>query len=236
MNVVIEAGVLVGSIFVEKNLGRGAEMKACQMKRKGFTLIELLVVVAIIAVLISMLLPALQSAREQAKMVMCMNNFRQIGLGATYYMNDHSDYFPATQTGNCAYWQYEVKRAFGVKVAVYGETQLHRMFICPTAESPQFSQFYYYKVAYKPSPTSRWGLIGEGFSTQLSSFRIEPEKVVFATEGVPICDGYFYAWNEALFQSHPYSISYRHSKKVNVLWADIHVSTPRFVSVNSFSY
>ena len=65
------------------------------MKRKGgFTLIELLVVVAIIALLISILLPSLSRARELAKRAVCSANLRGIGQGAHIYANDNQEWFP----------------------------------------------------------------------------------------------------------------------------------------------
>lgn len=60
-------------------------------RRAGFTLIELLVVVAIIALLISILLPALTRAKEQAKITVCLANMRSIGQGATGYWLDFDD-------------------------------------------------------------------------------------------------------------------------------------------------
>ena len=59
-----------------------------QIRLKGFTLVELLVVISIIAVLLAILIPSLNKAKEQAKKIVCQNNMRQIGLGAHAYSLD----------------------------------------------------------------------------------------------------------------------------------------------------
>jgi len=74
-------------------------------RARAFTLIELLVVVAIIALLMGILMPALQRAKEQSRKVACANNLKQIGLSMHMYANENDGKLPLNRSG---YWLWDI--------------------------------------------------------------------------------------------------------------------------------
>ncbi len=118
--------------------------------KSGFTLVELLVVIGIISVLIAMLLPALNKAREAANRVACASNLRQMGQGVMLYTNEYRGYLPcATATDSADFYGPYYYDSFITQIAhVLGQLNndphgIHgsptsRMYICPTDTSPYY--------------------------------------------------------------------------------------------------
>ena len=121
-------------------------------KHGGFTLVELLVVIGIIAVLVGILLPALNKARRQAQITQCLSNERQLALTLNQYMRDNKGkMFPYYDPGTTAIYWFEIvlpylnRAASKLDVlsnstttrAEVGKLQLREtVYFCPTATEP----------------------------------------------------------------------------------------------------
>lgn len=130
-------------------------------KRKGFTLVELIVVLAVIGVLLALLLPAIQQAREAARRAVCRNNLKQIGLAIHNYHDIHNCIPLAsihTQStpmpGVSGYWGWEVA------LLPYLEQQPLYFKLNPHGEPRVISRYY-----------QQYGVIIPGGETQLALFR-----------------------------------------------------------------
>lgn len=114
----------------------------------AFTLVELLVVIGSVAILIAMLLPALNKAREAANIVTCASNVRQIGLAAQMYANDYNDVIPNFGitnpiTGAWTWWPGLLEPYVSGKPVNTNDATtpgISRVFLCPT---DQLSVGYY---------------------------------------------------------------------------------------------
>jgi prepilin-type N-terminal cleavage/methylation domain-containing protein/prepilin-type processing-associated H-X9-DG protein len=102
----------------------------------GFTLIELLVVIAIIAILASLLVPAVQSALSTARRTLCATNQRQLGIAVTSFANSHEGWIPSWRGGTGApAWYSQLEEYLNSDVVDYDTTPVpsNPVLVCPEA-------------------------------------------------------------------------------------------------------
>lgn len=136
----------------------------------GFTLVELLVVIAIIALLMGVLLPALQKARVQAKKIVCANNLKQIFVGMNIFANDNGGQLPLKGPVN---WPWDISYSTtDFIIRVNADKEAKSAFYCPAFPAKNWTRALYWQFTQGPPCDAKSGDIPEPVTNRDQQFRV----------------------------------------------------------------
>jgi len=149
-------------------------------RRRAFTLIELLVVIAIIALLMAILMPALNSVRKQARSNACQSNLRQLCLAMNLYALDYEDTTMPFSHESGEYWFHQLAPYLSEKAYKYNPEEhiegMMRVAFCPATKRQDLAEDSYYGSAYLS-----WRFMGGEGSYGLNLWLL-PDDPIYAPE------------------------------------------------------